>query len=69
MNLLDASKGGIVFGESVKKSLESKILEMYEATSLDKLIKIFRNFKCSCLYRRFQNFKCWKFLNSNSSGR
>jgi AraC-like DNA-binding protein len=38
-NLLDASKGGIVFGESVKKSLESKILEMYEATSLDKLIK------------------------------
>ena len=24
-NLLDASKGGIVFGESVKKSLESKI--------------------------------------------
>ena len=38
-NLLDSSKGGIVFGESVKKSLESKILEMYEATSLDKLIK------------------------------
>ena len=38
-NLLDASKGGIVFGESVKKSLESKILEMYESTSLDKLIK------------------------------
>ena len=42
-NLLDASKGGIVFGESVKKSLESKILEMYEGNfigQVDKFLEI-----------------------------
>ncbi|MEY8759042.1 AraC family transcriptional regulator [Chryseobacterium tongliaoense] len=38
-SLLDKSKAGIVYGEEVKKQVGNKIVQMHEASSLDKLLR------------------------------
>ncbi|WP_426478418.1 AraC family transcriptional regulator [Chryseobacterium sp. CBSDS_008] len=38
--LLEKSKAGIVFGEEVKKAVGKKIVEMHDASSLDKLCRL-----------------------------
>lgn len=39
VSLLEKSKAGIVFGDSVKKEVGRKIAEMHESSSLDRLIR------------------------------
>lgn len=40
--LLEKAKAGIVFSENIKKEVGQKIVEMHEASSLDKLIKFLK---------------------------